>query len=88
MKDQLELIDLGKFTSEESRMIATALQMRALHLAERDPQDYRDDYEIKSTDYNQLRRKVEFRAGVSLVPWGCHVFLPAISGENGTQPVS
>jgi hypothetical protein len=72
-KNQLELIDLGKFSPVEARMIATALQKQAMHFAEDSTKMPPDGWSATTnfniaSNYNALRRKVEFRAGVSLVP--------------------
>ena len=70
MKDQLDLVTLT-VSPEEGRRIATALQMRSDHFAQGKELDNRyeaNDCTILSLAYANLRRKVEFQSGASLVP--------------------
>ena len=62
---QLDLICLT-VSPQEARMIATALQMRALHLSDA-PEGNFVPIE-RSPAYTALRRKVEYQSGASLTP--------------------
>ena len=54
-KDQLDLIDLGSYSPEEARMIATALTLREYHLTN---DKVEDDFENVAGNYKALAYKV------------------------------
>lgn len=64
---QLDLVTLT-LSPNEARMVATALQMRSLTIADNFRPEYKEAVKKIGKRYEALRRKVEYQSGASNTP--------------------